>query len=485
MAAPSTITSRSQQIRSGLGHPVIDGDGHVVDLMPVLLDFLGEVAGPAMVDRFRNHDVYKVVVEYSMVRSRLAERRDSWQVYDAWWASTGSTLDRATSMLPGLFEDRLGELGIDFAILFPSETGIVHMLADDELRQAGCRAHNLMVAELFRAHAHALTPVAIIPARTPAEAIAELDFVVQELGLKTVNIGGALPRPIPSLQEQWPDAAGHLTRPELFGIDSDHDYDQVWARCRDLGVAPCFHGKERRRSISSYVYNHIGAFAASSEAMCKALFLGGVTRRFPDVNFGFMEGGVAWACSLYADLISHWEKRGGHAIESLDPARLDVEEILRLVDEYGEDRQHRRRDEIETYYRNPPPRPEQLDEFAACEIERAEDFYELFVPRFFFGCEADSPLNAWGFNRQVNPFGASLQAMLGSDIGHWDVPDSREVVEEAYELVEDGLMTEVDFRAFTFENTVRFHGGMNPSFFDGTNVEAEARAVLAAPPAQA
>ena len=26
-----------------------------------------------------------------------------------------------------------------------------------------------------------------------------------------------------------------------FGIDSEHDYDAVWAKCRDLGVVPSFH----------------------------------------------------------------------------------------------------------------------------------------------------------------------------------------------------------------------------------------------------
>ena len=50
-------------------------------------------------------------------------------------------------------------------------------------------------------------------------------------------------------------------------------------------MAPASHtpgmGWGSRRSVSSYMYNHIGSFAASMEAFCKSLFLGGVTRRFP------------------------------------------------------------------------------------------------------------------------------------------------------------------------------------------------------------
>ena len=103
----------------------------------------------------------------------------------------------------------------------------------------------------------------------------------------------------------------------------------------------------------------------------------------------------------------------------------------------------------------------------------AEDIRDLFTPNFFFGCEADDPMNAWAFNAKVNPFEARLGAMVSSDIGHWDVPDMRDVLAEAYELVERESLTETDFRDFTFSNPVKLHAGMNPDFFRGTVVEQE------------
>jgi hypothetical protein len=48
--------------------------------------------------------------------------------------------------------------------------------------------------------------------------------------------------------------------------------------------------------------------------------------------------------------------------------------------------------------------------------------------------------------------GARLKPLFASDIGHWDVPDAREVLTEAWECVEDGLATEEDFREFTYGN---------------------------------
>ena len=122
---------------------------------------------------------------------------------------------------------------------------------------------------------------------------------------------------------------------------------------------------------------------------------------------------------------------------------------------------------------------DELDEWAACAIERAQDIHDLFVPNFYFGCEADDPMTAVAFNARVNRFGARLKAIMSSDIGHWDVPDARAVLVEAWELVEDGVLSEADFRDFTFANPAELHSTMNPDFFAGTAV-ADAVAKLRA-----
>jgi hypothetical protein len=76
-------------------------------------------------------------------------------------------------------------------------------------------------------------------------------------------------------------------------------------------------------------------------------------------------------------------------------------------------------------------------------------------------------------------FGTPLKALFGSDISHFDVIDMTEVLEEAYEMVEHGWIDESQFRAFTFENVVSLHAGMNPDFFKGTVVEKAAAEELA------
>ena len=116
---------------------------------------------------------------------------------------------------------------------------------------------------------------------------------------------------------------------------------------------------------------------------------------------------------------------------------------------------------------------------AAMNIERAEDFYDRFVPSFYFGCEADDPITAWAFDDKVNPFGAKIRAFMSTDLGHWDVPDMSEAVAEAYEPVENGLISPEDFRDFAFTNQLRLYAHNNPNFFKGTIVEEAADDALA------
>ena len=54
------------------------------------------------------------------------------------------------------------------------------------------------------------------------------------------------------------------------------------------------------------------------------------------LNFGFMEGGVSWACQMCLDLIEHWEKR--HRAGLQYPSATDVGELQRLIDRYGDER---------------------------------------------------------------------------------------------------------------------------------------------------
>jgi len=259
---------------------------------------------------------------------------------------------------------------------------------------------------------------------------------------------------------------------------------QVWKKCLELKIAPTFHTGGRsmglRNCPSNFTFNHIGHFAAAGHAVAKALFLGGVTRRFPDLRFAFLEGGVGWACQLFADLIEHWERRGKAGLEYMHPKHLNRPLLAQYVEQYGyEDMaaELKRRDGYPSKEEDELTGGVEPDDYAACQITRKEDWVDLYAKPFYFGCEADDRMNAVAFSK-VNPFGARINAIYSSDIGHFDVPDMLQVLPEAYELVEDGLINSADFRDFTFANAVRLWGTQNPHFFDGTVVAKQAAEVL-------
>ena len=475
-----TLSASSRDIRAGLDHSVVDADGHLLEVEPVFtewfFEFARELGGREAAIELARRDglLYDQRVQGRFESMSPEQRRRQGVNRPPFWSLPANTRDRATGYLPRLMNERLDEFGIDFAVLFPSRALPMVSIPEAELRQLAVRALNVYHSQIYSEFKHRLMPVGVLPAHTPEEAIAELEFLSTELGVKSVLINGIIHRPL--------ETGG--TRLDTLAFDSEYDYEPLWNKLVEHRVSPCFHasgqGWGSRRSPSSYVYNHIGAFSASGEAICKSLFLGGVTKRHPELSFALLEGGVGYACNLYADIVSHWEKRNVDAIQSLDPARLDLPEMQRYFEQYGGERMAGALESIAEWLAVGERRPGALDEFEAVGAKTVDELRDLFVPRFYFGCEADDPTVSWAFNDKINPAGAQLRPMFSSDIGHWDVPNMSAVLAEAYELVDNGHLDLEQFRAFTFENAVKFYGCLDPGFFDGTAVEAEAAAVLSA-----
>lgn len=285
MSAIGSGRTPAARVRAGLSHPVVDADGHFIETAPVfqcfLEDYAKEAGGGDLAARFAAGIDYDETVLRPWSRLSDAERRALWTPRPPWWSlPAANTLDRATAHLPRLLYERLDDLGLDFAVLYPSRTLTTTAIVDAELRQLACRALNAFNAEVWAPYADRVTPVAQIPTHTPTEAIAELEHAVGTLGYRAIMINGLVHRPIgaaggprPAGVPNWGSGSGE--RIDALGLDSEYDYDPFWRRCVELRVAPASHtpgmGWGSRRSISSYMYNHMGSFAASMDADRKSV----------------------------------------------------------------------------------------------------------------------------------------------------------------------------------------------------------------------
>jgi predicted TIM-barrel fold metal-dependent hydrolase len=464
----------SREVRAALDHPVVDFDGHVIEFLPAAYPFLREALGPQRFEQFRA----QLPVERAIAGAPALEvRRRSRAPQSAWWGTPAqNTRDLATAALPGLLYDRLEELGIDYALLYPTKALGAARSDDDETRRGICRGFNDFYAETYAPYRDRMAVAGVIPMHTPDEAIAEIEHCAS-IGLKIVGIPEGVWRPIPQ-----PDAdpspwlaPGQTHWFDNFGLDSEYDYDPVWAKLVERGYPLVSHGglghiaPNQYVLVSNYSANHIGSFRDKMYQLCKSLYMHGVTRRFPTLNLAFLECGVAWASTLLADIVEHWEKRNVDALRSLDPASID---FGLLEDEFrtwgGKLLDHV--DDLASAVRsvpNPGVAPEERDDWRHLDVSSEEELVELFAPRMFFGCEADDRTVAFAFS-PANPFGANLRPVFSSDISHWDVSDMASVVAESFELVDDGLVTPEQYRAFVFDNPVGALLAANPRFFDDT-----------------
>jgi predicted TIM-barrel fold metal-dependent hydrolase len=323
---------RSADLRARLDHPVVDADGHIIETIPVFrtffLDYVKDIGGGDIAARFEASggiDFDDMVLRPWSALSD-ARRRELWATRPSWWSlPAANTLDRATAHLPRLLYERLDEFGIDFAVLYPSRGLVTLSILDAELRQVACRALNAFNAEIYFPYADRMTPVAQIPTHTPAEALAELDHAVGTLGFKAIMINGVVHRPVGGaatvIDKDVPNwGSGSGQRLDTLGLDSEYDYDPVWKRCLELGVAPASHtpgmGWGSRRSSRTTCTTTSGRSARAwrrSASRCSWAASRAASRRSAS---GCSRAASAGRAALYADLLSHWEKRNRDAIHA-------------------------------------------------------------------------------------------------------------------------------------------------------------------------
>ena len=130
----------------------------------------------------------------------VADRRRRGIAMEGYWGrQSTNTRDRATAMMPRMLYDRLGELGIDFGIVYPTlglgafqgSNRVQGAGLGSDLRRCCVRAYNTMASDMFRDYANRMTPAAIIPTVTPREGIEEAEYAVLNATLARMDADAA------------------------------------------------------------------------------------------------------------------------------------------------------------------------------------------------------------------------------------------------------------------------------------------------------
>ena len=130
---PAMTGPSGPEVRQQIGHPVIDGDGHLTELTPAAYPFLREQLTGAQFDRFLREGT---PTGRGLAYRSAEEQRRTQAPQSAWWGGpTSDARDKATAMLPALLHERLPEIGIDYGVFYTSSAMGFLAVEDDELRR--------------------------------------------------------------------------------------------------------------------------------------------------------------------------------------------------------------------------------------------------------------------------------------------------------------------------------------------------------------
>jgi predicted TIM-barrel fold metal-dependent hydrolase len=275
--------------------PVVDADGHVVELESAWAGLPDDVRPRIVRDRHGYEHV--IVGDTEILAVPLGNLARPGSTFD-----DPATFRPLANALPGGWDAglRLADMdaeGIDQAVLYPSIGLYFSVVTEPATAVALAVAYNDWLARYCAADPRRLFGAAMLPLQDPAASAAELHRAVVELGFVAAFV-----RPNPVLGRSL----------------SDRAYDVVWDAAEELGVPVGIH------EGSSVIVPTLGAdrpfnpmilhaVSHSFEEMlaCAQLIAFGVLERHPALRLVFLESSGGWAPFWLERLDEQAESFGG------------------------------------------------------------------------------------------------------------------------------------------------------------------------------
>ena len=481
-------TESARAIRDGLDHPILDADGHTVEYLPALIPYFQKAGVADDLKSFFERIFDPGTGMWGALSPAERVRRRA--VRPSWWAVPArNTLDFATASMPTLMAERMDELGLDFSVIYPSMGLPILDIPDDRLRRASLPGAEPVPRRRLRGH----RATARAGRRDPDGDAGRRDRGARVRGAAARLQGRAdreLRAPAGRVgREAWA-ARSRCRRPGSTASASIRSTTTIPSgrAASSLGISPAAHsgavGWDGHRSPSNYMFNHLGFFATPAETLCRSLFLGGVTNRFPKLRLALLEGGASWAARLLHDLVGHYEKRNPVAIQHYNPASFDRGVWNDLFERHGAKLaamassgpdihqlafgSNDRSAPTSTSSRPAASRPKTTSRSAS---SRTSSSAARPTTRSSTTPSTRTRSRAVGrFARSSAPTSATGTSPTCATSSTRPSSSSRRAASIAKQ-----------FRAFTFENAARFYTDTNPRFFEGTAIESDVAKLLAKP----
>jgi hypothetical protein len=352
----------------GTDYKIIDGDGHIQE---------GENIGSFLPEPYREYAANRGVFPaldhlHTPFRSSPATESGRGRVGPNEWLAF------------------LEDVGIETTILYPTSGLAYGKIPYDDVAVAVCRGYNDWLHETYLKATPRFRGMALIPMQDPEAAALELRRAVEDLGM----CGAMLPsnglKTHLGSKEFWPvfDEANRLgCSLSIHGGSHDRfgmDHMSQWAAVHALGHP------------FGLIINFTGMLATN------------IFDRYPNVRFGFLEGGVAWLL---------------FTLERLDSSYAS--------------------------YDHPNPNGQYL-KLNAGEKVRNRVQSHIDAGRIFVGCEGDEA----ELVRAVAAFG-NKPFIFSSDFPHEVTNET--VKEEIHEIIEDTGLTDADKEGILRKNAESFY----------------------------
>jgi predicted TIM-barrel fold metal-dependent hydrolase len=193
--------------------------------------------------------------------------------------------------------------GIDVAFLFPTLGLFLGGIRDTQMAVASYRAYNRWLRDYCSPYPDRLYGIAMIPMRSPDDAVAEIKYASKTLGLRAGMVN-------PILDSSKP--LHHPDNDPVWRAAQDHDMSIAVHAAVSNGVKVLGDDRFTNDAGSGSAVQHCAGHMLEMASAVFSFVMNRVCDKFPKLRVGFMEAGGGWVAGCLDRMDRHFDDIGAN-----------------------------------------------------------------------------------------------------------------------------------------------------------------------------